>query len=161
MFTKKPKSKRILILSDNCIKSIPVDDFSYASDVVYEEVNSDGVSSYNLYLRIGTEVFGKFILGAKDAKTLFGNFRESYCSDTNTLTLDFRSEGMPQYYRHVKSGGIYELIGKNEITFEADLSPLTVYRSVKTNVVWARPTAEFFDGRFELLSDDDFMAETL
>lgn len=61
---------------------------------------------------------------------------------------------LPCHYRHLKSRGIYELISKDEIILEADLNPLTIYKSVETGVVWARPTAEFFDGRFELLEDD-------
>lgn len=53
-------------------------------------------------------------------------------------------------WRHVKTGGLYAVIC--EAVREHDLEPLTVYKSVNgDNRVWARPSAEFMDGRFEFL----------
>jgi hypothetical protein len=63
-------------------------------------------------------------------------------------------------YRHKKRGSTYE-----EITHFASLQcsaapefeemfdddNWTVYRDVKTNAIYIRPTAEFMDGRFEVL----------
>jgi len=53
-------------------------------------------------------------------------------------------------HRHVKTGGLYRIIGEGRI--EADLSPVTAYVSQKGEM-WVRPTAEFNDGRFERLPD--------
>ncbi|MCG2586591.1 DUF1653 domain-containing protein [Massilia sp. TS11] len=44
-------------------------------------------------------------------------------------------------YRHYK-GGIYELVG--EATYEADLSPMIVYRSPKGDL-WVRTRENFFE----------------
>jgi hypothetical protein len=49
-------------------------------------------------------------------------------------------------HRHVKTGGLYRVIGEGRI--EADLAAVTVYVSEKGEM-WVRPTAEFNDGRFE------------
>ena len=56
--------------------------------------------------------------------------------------------------RHVKTGGLYEVMGP--ATHEETLEELTVYRSMKDGKVWARPTTKFNDGRFVLehCSDD-------
>lgn len=50
--------------------------------------------------------------------------------------------------QHVKSGGFYEVMGPAKL--EATGQELTIYRSMKDGAVWARPTAEFADGRFVL-----------
>jgi hypothetical protein len=54
----------------------------------------------------------------------------------------------PSRYRHVKSGGLYELV-LTGTKIEANGEDAVVYRSVATGQAWVRPTAEFFDGRFE------------
>jgi hypothetical protein len=50
-------------------------------------------------------------------------------------------------WRHVKTGGEYQIIGACQI--EATNTPGFIYRSVETGVVWCRPRCEFLDGRFE------------
>jgi hypothetical protein len=47
----------------------------------------------------------------------------------------------PNRYRHYK-GGVYELVG--EATFEADLTPVIVYRG-EDGRTWVRPSAGFFE----------------
>jgi hypothetical protein len=51
-------------------------------------------------------------------------------------------------HRHRKGTRYQALL---RITREADLAPLIVYRD-GDEVVWARPEAEFYDGRFEVLN---------
>ena len=48
--------------------------------------------------------------------------------------------------RHVKSGGIYTVVG--EATIEATMTKVVVYRSAADGSWWVRPLAEFCDGRF-------------
>ena len=55
-------------------------------------------------------------------------------------------------WRHVKSGGIYEIIGYGKI--EADLTPCVIYRAKGNQQLWVRPKTEFFDGRFVAVADD-------
>lgn len=49
-------------------------------------------------------------------------------------------------WKHVKSGGLYSVIATGLL--EADLTPVTIYKSLTDSKVWVRPTAEFEDGRF-------------
>jgi len=56
-----------------------------------------------------------------------------------------------QHWRHLKRGGVYEIVGVaygqgGAIEGEA----VAVYRS-SDGLLWARPVAEFCDGRFELM----------
>lgn len=60
---------------------------------------------------------------------------------------------MTRYFKHLKTGGIYELIGEGRE--EATMNPIVVYRAhVFTSgghgdgTLWTRPRAEFYDGRF-------------
>ena len=68
---------------------------------------------------------------------------------------------MPQY-RHKKRGTIYEVLTdvaslqcsgspEMELYFEEDY--FTIYKSVDTGAMYVRPTAEFQDGRFELVQE--------
>lgn len=53
-------------------------------------------------------------------------------------------------WRHVKTGGVYEILGWCII--EATNKPAILYRSAipeSGRSIWARPREEFFDGRFE------------
>lgn len=53
---------------------------------------------------------------------------------------------------HKKSGVVYwiDYVAYNEKTLE----PMVVYRSAKGDgMIWARPASEFFDGRFELITE--------
>lgn len=54
----------------------------------------------------------------------------------------------PPTHRHRK-GGLYRLIARGRI--EATLEPCAIYASVKDDLVWVRPEAEFEDGRFTRL----------
>jgi hypothetical protein len=47
---------------------------------------------------------------------------------------------------HVKTGGAYQVICEGFI--EATLQPVVVYRALKDQKVWVRPTDDFLDGRF-------------
>ncbi|MFV1851621.1 MAG: DUF1653 domain-containing protein [Thalassospira sp.] len=56
-------------------------------------------------------------------------------------------------WRHVKSGGEYQVIGACRI--EATNTPAYLYRSTETGQVWCRPLDEFHDGRFERIPNVD------
>lgn len=58
---------------------------------------------------------------------------------------------MNQHYRHVKSGGEYQVIANGYI--EATMEKAVVYQSVKTGMTFVRPYEEFHDGRFEPIND--------
>lgn len=55
-------------------------------------------------------------------------------------------------YRHIKTGGLYQIICHG--LMEADNTLCVVYCSVADGLIWIRPKAEFFDGRFELVEDE-------
>jgi hypothetical protein len=52
-------------------------------------------------------------------------------------------------YRHIKTGGLYLLLG--DCLIESDKTLAVIYRSMSDGQVWVRPTKEFFDGRFEFI----------
>lgn len=52
-------------------------------------------------------------------------------------------------YKHIKTGGTYELLSAGED--EHQRSMVAVYRGESDGKVWTRPWNEFFDGRFEEL----------
>lgn len=58
------------------------------------------------------------------------------------------------YWKHRKSGGLYTVIHDNA-TREDDLTSVVVYRAMSDGRTWVRPSAEFFDGRFEMIELDD------
>lgn len=53
-----------------------------------------------------------------------------------------------QCVRHVKTRGIYEIIGYGKI--EKDQTSVAIYEQVWEGRIWVRPVEEFEDGRFEL-----------
>lgn len=62
---------------------------------------------------------------------------------------------MMGYYRHVKRGSTYELLGRARMqigtgdTADAlEQRSFVVYRALRDNTLWVRPESEFFDGRF-------------
>lgn len=58
--------------------------------------------------------------------------------------------GKKMLYRHKKTGTLYRIL--IEATNESDLTALIVYISLVNGKIWARPAAEFFDGRFETVN---------
>lgn len=50
------------------------------------------------------------------------------------------------YWRHTKSGNLYEI--QDFVLQEQTITPSVLYRSIKDGTVWVRPCTEFFDGRF-------------
>lgn len=60
-----------------------------------------------------------------------------------------------QIWKHVKTGGLYELREEDcPATLKANLlEPMTIYRSLKDGRIWIRPSSEFYDGRFERAAD--------
>lgn len=54
-------------------------------------------------------------------------------------------------YMHRRSRGIYEIVAFAAI--ESTLRPVVVYRNVNTGATFTRPEDEFFDGRFEPISE--------
>ena len=63
--------------------------------------------------------------------------------------LDGSMEDKGKLARHLKSGGLYQVIGEGKI--EADLSPVVIYQNIHNRMIWVRPRDEFYDGRFEIL----------
>ncbi|MBS0193221.1 MAG: DUF1653 domain-containing protein [Proteobacteria bacterium] len=59
---------------------------------------------------------------------------------------------MRELYRHVKTGGIYEVLCN--ATVEKDGTLAIVYKNAKTGERWIRPADEFNDGRFERAQDE-------
>lgn len=55
------------------------------------------------------------------------------------------------YWQHVKSEGLYTVL-YDDAEIESTLERAVVYRSVETGRIWVRPHAEFFDGRFAMVS---------
>lgn len=83
-----------------------------------------------------------------------------------TAYLSARS-AEPVAWRHKKRGGLYKIVGEAQVQTSRPLEDyelVVVYRSLNTpdiddpkspmkGELWARPKAEFYDGRFEEASD--------
>jgi len=54
-------------------------------------------------------------------------------------------------YIHRKTRGIYEIVAFAVV--EATLRSVVVYRNVNTGATFTRPEDEFFDGRFEQITE--------
>ena len=56
-------------------------------------------------------------------------------------------------WRHKRRGTAYQIVGHAELRSAGghleEGQPLTIYRSIEDGKLWARPTSEFNDGRFE------------
>lgn len=59
---------------------------------------------------------------------------------------------MSKVYKHVKTGGLYKVLTFGLI--ESNKTLAVVYQSLQDEQVWIRPEAEFFDGRFELQTEE-------
>lgn len=57
-------------------------------------------------------------------------------------------------YRHVKSGGLYEII--TGARYEPTTEDVVVYRCLADGLVWVRSHKEFFDGRFEKVRTEPY-----
>lgn len=66
----------------------------------------------------------------------------------NTFPDEFR------IYRHKKTGGIYSW--QCDAIMESDGTQMTVYSNLSTNQYYVRPSSEFYDGRFEEVTDENF-----
>ncbi|MGU9981534.1 ead/Ea22-like family protein [Phreatobacter sp. HK31-P] len=59
-------------------------------------------------------------------------------------------------YGHKKRGTTYAVVGMARVQTARplkDMEPVTVYRCEQTGDLWARPSEEFYDGRFEPIYD--------
>lgn len=54
-----------------------------------------------------------------------------------------------QHFRHLKSGGLYTFIAEG--ICERTLKPVAIYQAHRDGKVWVRESAEFFDGRFDIV----------
>ena len=51
-------------------------------------------------------------------------------------------------HKHIKTGGIYQMIGIGAVQSErplTDMQPVVIYRSMKNGSLWARAEDEFYD----------------
>jgi hypothetical protein len=86
---------------------------------------------------------------------------EEFSEDTNEVSAPpphfhvDRKIAMPTesktYWKHVKSGGMYTVL-HDDAEIESTLERAVVYRSLEGGRIWVRPHAEFFDGRFVMVS---------
>ena len=56
--------------------------------------------------------------------------------------------------RHIKRGSTYDILGEGIIQTRdplIDMDAVVIYRCRKTGKLWARQSAEFYDGRFEIM----------
>ena len=103
----------------------------------------DGKDDYCNPYKEGTEEYEAYAIGRdQGAERRASNMRRYAQMDIG------RKFHRHQTVRHVKSRGIYEIIGYGKI--EKDETPVAIYEQVWEGRVWVRPISEFEDGRFEL-----------
>lgn len=71
---------------------------------------------------------------------------DPYPTGSIVASANSASEPHAELYRHDKTGGVYEVICN--ATHESTGEMMVVYRNQATGERWARPAAEFNDGRF-------------
>ena len=97
-------------------------------------------------------------------RVLTSAFRH-YCPDWDFLPIDTSLDEFgactceypdvhSHNWLHMKSGKLYRIIEHRLVVLESDLTELVLYsRWDGSGPIWARPAAEFFDGRFKRISD--------
>lgn len=75
------------------------------------------------------------------------------------MTVDHNNPKLPEAtlwghrWRHVKSGRTYRVTCLGIL--ENDLKPCVIYRAEDGGPVWVRPHAEFVDGRFVCIDQEE------
>lgn len=104
----------------------------------------DGKDDYCNPYREGTDEHEAYAIGrAEGAKRRLATKKKYAALDCD------RRIPRRELVRHVKTRGIYEIIGYGKI--EKDQTPVTIYEQIWEGRIWVRPTEEFEDGRFELV----------
>ena len=104
----------------------------------------DGKDDYCNPYREGTDEHEAYAIGRTEGAKQRLATKKKYA----TLDCDRRIPRR-ELVRHVKTRGIYEIIGYGKI--EKDQTPVTIYEQIWEGRIWVRPTEEFEDGRFELV----------
>lgn len=75
------------------------------------------------------------------------------------MTTDDPSAPIGSRWRHLKRGTYYTVINHGTLQWSGakawavqDDTPITIYESETDHAVYARPTPEFLDGRFERMA---------
>lgn len=92
------------------------------------------------------------IYGITPITSYYGNTYEYFVEAEIEYTKDSDTFLKGDIVKHVKTNGYYEVLAPSAL-IEEDMSEVTVYLSLKDNVVWVRPKQEFCDGRFVLKED--------
>ena len=91
----------------------------------------------------GTDEFEAYAIGRVEGAERRKTNQKKYAAMDSERRFPRR-----QLVRHVKTRGIYEIIGYGKI--EKDQTPVAIYEQLWEGRVWVRPIEEFEDGRFEL-----------
>lgn len=68
---------------------------------------------------------------------------------------------IPSHVKHLKRGSTYRVIGEARLQSDlplSDMADLILYQSESDGSIWARPPAEFLDGRFASIEGPEFAA---
>lgn len=98
-------------------------------------------------------------------RVLIDGFRH-YCPDWGFIPVDtsvaefggctceIAVDDYTHVWMHQKTGKLYRILEHRLVVLERDLTELILYaRYDGTGPIWARPAAEFFDGRFKRMYD--------
>ena len=103
----------------------------------------DGKDDYCNPYKEGTEEYEAYAIGRAEGSKQRLAAKKKYAAMDSERRIP-----RGQLVRHVKTRGIYEIIGYGKI--EKDHTPVTIYEQIWEGRIWVRPTEEFEDGRFEL-----------